>query len=82
IRKSGGRVEDQLAQPGANREEDGKKGREKMSEEEKMLLDHRIATLLGDLSRYAPGEAKYEELDREYKMLIAQRKHMTSVHSK
>jgi macrolide transport system ATP-binding/permease protein len=86
VRKSGDGVVEHLAEPAANWENGGKKGKEtlsgeqktvdeqQMNVEQKMLLDHRIATLLGELSQCVPGEAKYAELDREYKSLIEQRK--------
>ncbi len=47
-----------------------KKGKEKFKEEQLMILENRIAAILGDFNLCVPGDEKYMKLDEEFKGLI------------
>lgn len=45
--------------------------------EEKMLIENRIALILGQIGSLAPGDDEYMDLDREFKELIKRKKELT-----
>ncbi|WP_034262825.1 ribosomal protection-like ABC-F family protein [Bacillus sp. J33] len=47
--------------------------------EQIMVIDNRIAAILGELSLLSPGEAKYAELDQEFKGLLKEKKELTNL---
>lgn len=44
--------------------------------DELLLLDTRMAYVLGELARCQPGDSRYEELDREYNELLEQKRRL------
>lgn len=46
------------------------------SKEELLLIDTQISRLLGEFSRYKPGEPEYAVLDHEYQKLLERKKEM------
>jgi macrolide transport system ATP-binding/permease protein len=62
---------------------ESKKDKEKIdarkNEEEKLIVENRIAFVLGEISKYSPGSKEYEELDVEFKELIKRRKNINAV---
>jgi macrolide transport system ATP-binding/permease protein len=46
-------------------------------QEEQMIVENRIAFLLGEISRHSPGDSEYEALDLEFKQLIVQKKQLS-----
>ncbi|MCM1991623.1 ribosomal protection-like ABC-F family protein [Oceanirhabdus seepicola] len=51
-----------------------KKSKEKSKEEQLMILENRIAAVLGELSLLSPGVEEYEKLDEEFKTLIKRKR--------
>ena len=43
-------------------------------QEQKMIIENRLAFLIGELSRYIPGDSQYEALDLEFKELMKEKK--------
>ena len=46
--------------------------------EQMMIIENRIAYLLGEISKYAQGDSQYEALDQEFKQLIKQKQQLLS----
>lgn len=44
--------------------------------EQRMIIENRIAYLLGEISKFKPGDSKYESLDQEFKQLIKQKQQL------
>ena len=43
-------------------------------QEQKIIIENRLAFLIGELSRYIPGDSQYEALDLEFKELMKEKK--------
>ena len=56
------------------KEGNSEKQEEKTKEEQLMILENRIAAVLGELSLLSPGVEEYEKLDEEFKTLIKRKR--------
>jgi macrolide transport system ATP-binding/permease protein len=56
------------------KEMNNKKDKKQLSANEKLVIDNRIAYIIGELSKYSPEDLEYKKLDLEFKELISRRK--------
>jgi macrolide transport system ATP-binding/permease protein len=55
------------------------KGNMDIHNEQRMIIENRIAFLLGEISRHTAGDSEYEALDLEFKQLIEQKKQLSQL---
>lgn len=54
----------------------GSKEQQHDQQQQKMIIENRLAYLIGEISRYSPGDSQYEVLDLEFKLLMGQKKQL------
>ncbi|MCM1991622.1 ribosomal protection-like ABC-F family protein [Oceanirhabdus seepicola] len=61
-----------------NIKQNGEKKEDKSMEEQLMIIENRIASILGEFNLWSPGDEKYMKLDEEFKALIKAKKEINS----
>lgn len=67
------RLEMGLEEYQLNKQKVKKEQNNKIQEQELMIINNRMAAILGEFSLLSPGEEKYSKLDIEYKQLLEER---------
>jgi len=54
----------------------GAKGQHKTRQQDKLVIETRMAWLINEMGKYSPGEAEYTALDKEFQLLVQKKREL------